>query len=102
MNNQVLRSVFAAVAGCTIAGGALAQPTCEIASFPSLPDVQLLSAVAESEPAPHCKLAGVIGTQTNFELLLPDDWNGKFVMGGGGGIGGRVVNGAQDSFAALQ
>jgi feruloyl esterase len=34
----------------------------------------------------------VIGTETNFELLLPDDWNGKFVMGGGGGFVGSVVN----------
>jgi feruloyl esterase len=37
-------------------------------------------------------VAGVIGTETNFELLLPDDWNGKFVMGGGGGFVGSVVN----------
>jgi feruloyl esterase len=34
----------------------------------------------------------VIGTETNFELLLPDEWNGKFVMGGGGGFVGVVVN----------
>jgi feruloyl esterase len=37
-------------------------------------------------------VAGVIGTETNFELLLPDDWNGKFVMGGGGGFVGSVMN----------
>jgi feruloyl esterase len=42
--------------------------------------------------APHCKVAGVIGTETNFELLLPNNWNGKFVMGGGGGFVGSVVN----------
>jgi feruloyl esterase len=41
---------------------------------------------------PHCRVAGVIGTETNFELLLPDEWNGKFVMGGGGGFVGVVVN----------
>ena len=51
---------------------------------------------------PHCKVAGVIGTETNFELLLPDDWNGKFAMGGGGGFGGSVVNAAQDFWGALQ
>ena len=27
---------------------------------------------SETAPAPHCKVAGVIGTETNFELLLPD------------------------------
>jgi feruloyl esterase len=37
-------------------------------------------------------VAGVIGTETNFELLLPEKWNGKFVMGGGGGFVGSVVN----------
>jgi len=34
----------------------------------------------------------VIGTETDFELLLPDTWNGKFVFGGGGGFVGSVVN----------
>jgi feruloyl esterase len=34
----------------------------------------------------------VIGTEINFELLLPDRWNGKFVMGGGGGFVGTIVN----------
>jgi feruloyl esterase len=34
----------------------------------------------------------VIGTETNFELLLPDTWNGKFAMGGGGGFVGSVMN----------
>jgi feruloyl esterase len=37
-------------------------------------------------------VAGVIGTETNFDLLLPTDWNGKFVMGGGGGFVGSVIN----------
>jgi feruloyl esterase len=37
-------------------------------------------------------VAGVIGTETHFELLLPEKWNGKFVMGGGGGFAGSVVN----------
>ena len=26
------------------------------------------------QPVSHCKVAGVIGTETNFELLLPEDW----------------------------
>jgi feruloyl esterase len=47
-------------------------------------------------------VAGVIGTETRFELLLPDDWNGKFAMGGGGGFAGSIVNAAQDFFGALQ
>ena len=38
----------------------------------------------------------MIGAETSFQLLLPDDWNGKFVMGGGGGFVGSVVNAAED------
>ncbi|MCH8278071.1 MAG: hypothetical protein IIC12_03970 [Proteobacteria bacterium] len=34
----------------------------------------------------HCKVTGVIDSTINFELLMPDDWNGKFLMGGGGGF----------------
>jgi len=47
---------------------------------------------AQAAPVPHCKVAGVIGTETNFELLLPETWNGKFAMGGGGGFVGSVMN----------
>jgi feruloyl esterase len=57
-----------------------------------LPDVRLTSVTYETAPVDHCKLAGVIGTETHFELLMPDRWNGKFVMGGGGGFVGSVVN----------
>ena len=51
---------------------------------------------AGAQPA-HCKVAGVIGKEIGFELLLPDDWNGRFVMGGGGGFVGSVQNAAQTS-----
>jgi len=75
---------------------------CTLESLRELPDVRITSVTEESQFAPHCKVAGVIGTETNFELLLPNDWNGKFVMGGGGGFAGSVVNGAQDFWGALQ
>jgi feruloyl esterase len=57
-----------------------------------LPDVRITAVTEEAAPVPHCKVAGVIGTETNFELLLPETWNGKFVMGGGGGFVGVVQN----------
>ncbi len=44
----------------------------------------------------HCRVAGVIGTEVKFSLLLPDAWNRKFLMGGGGGFVGSVVNQAQE------
>ena len=68
------------------------EPFCGLGSFPELPDVRLTLVTYETAPVPHCKVAGVIGTETNFELLLPDEWNGKFAMGGGGGFVGSVIN----------
>ena len=66
--------------------------SCTADSFPAFPDVRITSVTEEAAPAPHCKVAGLIGTEINFELLLPNDWNGKFVMGGGGGFVGSVMN----------
>jgi len=43
------------------------------------------------------KVDGVIGGTIRFELLLPETWNGRFVMGGGGGFVGTVQNSARDS-----
>ncbi len=69
-----------------------AGPICDPESLPHLPDVRITAVTHEAAPVPHCKVAGVIGTETRFELLLPEHWNGKFVMGGGGGFVGFVVN----------
>ena len=45
--------------------------------------------------AAHCRVTGVIGTEIRFSLLLPDTWNGKFMMGGGGGFVGMIDNQAK-------
>jgi len=45
----------------------------------------------------HVQVKGAIGEHIHFELLLPDDWNGRFTMGGGGGFVGTVQNSARDS-----
>ena len=65
---------------------------CDSITSVSLPDVRIASASSELNPAAHCKVAGTIGREINFELLLPDEWNGKFVMGGGGGFVGQIDN----------
>ncbi len=65
-----------------------------------LPDVAIASAEAKAPAAadkgrvkvPHCKVTGVIGTEIRFEVLLPDTWNRRFAMGGGGGFVGSVEN----------
>ena len=57
-----------------------------------LPDVRIETAVHHdgSEArggvsVAHVDVKGVIGGSIRFELLLPDEWNGRFAMGGGGG-----------------
>ena len=79
-----------------------AKPACSPESLPELPDVTITSVSQETQFAPHCKIAGVIGPEIHFELLLPEKWNGKFVFGGGGGFAGSVVNAAQGFYGALQ
>jgi feruloyl esterase len=79
-----------------------AQPVCKLESLPQLPDVTITSVTQETHPAPHCKIAGVIGPEIHFELLLPEKWNGKFVFGGGGGYVGSVVNVAESLYGAVQ
>jgi feruloyl esterase len=69
-----------------------------------LPDVSLEAVTAvtpDLQKNPHAKshvqVKGTIGDHIRFELLLPDDWNGRFVMGGGGGFVGTIQNAARDS-----
>jgi tannase/feruloyl esterase len=76
-----------------------------------LPDVKISEAAAVPVAttgairAAHCRVNGVVGSEIRFSLLLPDSWNGKFLMGGGGGFVGTVQNQAQasvnDGFATV-
>ncbi len=67
----------------------------------TLPDIKIGEAVAVPTAtsgdirAAHCRVTGVIGTEIRFSLLLPDNWNGKFMMGGGGGFVGMIDNQAK-------
>lgn len=60
-----------------------------------LPWLRILSAdevPAAPEVMEHCKVLGVIDKEINFEVDLPiaTGWNGKFLMGGGGGFLGTL------------
>ena len=73
--------------------------SCEEMKNLRLPGVTIVeaTAVAEDENGSsnrkaHCKIQGRIDTEIEFELLLPEDWNGRFAMGGGGGFVGTVQN----------
>jgi feruloyl esterase len=91
-NKNLIRSTFAILATVFVASGNAAAGSCQLVTFPDFPEVKLTSVTQESAPVPHCKVSGVIGPEIHFELLLPDSWNGKFVMGGGGGFVGSVMN----------
>jgi feruloyl esterase len=66
-----------------------------------LPDVAVTTATPVAAAttgavrAAHCRVEGVIGTEIRFTLLLPEEWNGRFFMGGGGGFVGSVQNSAE-------
>ena len=55
-----------------------------------LPDVDISEASQVDAPVSHCKIFGTVGKEINFELLLPEDWNARFVMGGNGGFAGTI------------
>ena len=72
---------------------------CEELTNLELPDIAITQASLEEEPVAHCKVVGRIGSEINFELLLPQDWNGRFAMGGGGGFVGSIQNIANKSIS---
>jgi feruloyl esterase len=83
---------------------------CQALTALRLPDVRVSSAehvdanaaAAGQVHAAHCHVSGTIGTEIGFGLWLPDGWNGRFLMTGGGGFVGAVPppgNGVDQGFA---
>jgi hypothetical protein len=75
-----------------------AQSACGAMMSLELPDVRITEAMAAA-PADrgavrvaHCRVTGVIGREIRFAVWLPNDWNRRFVMGGGGGFVGEIDN----------
>ena len=80
---------------------------CEKLKDLKLPDVTILSVEALRSDTvkgsegwmptvyinkPFCRVLGTISKEINFELLLPQEWNGRFLMSGGGGFVGSIQN----------
>jgi len=91
-----------------VSGGAMAETPALMKAVDltalRLPDVRIESAVHEAGSSEqgkvrvgHVKVDGVIGKAIRFEVLLPDAWNGRFAMGGGGGLVGSVQNSVRGS-----
>jgi feruloyl esterase len=107
--NRIIKSrLLAGVVALGTAAQLLAQSTNRL-SYEELRQVRLPDVVVQSatqvtpdrqknpRALPHLEVKGTIGGSIRFELLLPDEWNGRFVMGGGGGFVGTVQNAARDS-----
>jgi hypothetical protein len=71
--------------------------SCEKLAVLKIPDVKITEAVVVSSGPSHCKVSGIIGKEINFELLLPMEWKGIFIMGGGGGFVGTIQNAARST-----
>ena len=104
---KILKSILTTFVALLMFNGSFAQTAIEPVKTPSitfeelknirLPDVIISHIEQIQQPVPHCKVTGIIGTEINFELLLPNDWNSRFVMGGGGGFAGSIENPASSS-----
>jgi feruloyl esterase len=99
MKNILAGGLVATMIG---AAGVLAEgqapPDCSRLTALKLPDIRISEAAAIAAPAngpvrvAHCRVNGVVGSEIRFTLLLPDQWNRKFFMGGGGGFVGSIQN----------
>jgi hypothetical protein len=99
MTNWWLASILCGVSSMALlAQKPAAHRDCAGLTSLTLPDIKIgetvsLPAATSGEiRAAHCRVTGVIGTEIRFSLLLPDTWNGKFMMGGGGGFVGTIDN----------
>ncbi len=94
---------LAVVAGCREPFGESSDACSALAGLPLI-DLFISSSQrlpASGEVPAHCQVKGVIETEIQFELLLPepDHWNGRFLMGGGGGFVGTVQNQARTLYS---
>jgi feruloyl esterase len=58
--------------------------------------IAIAASVEASQQAPaHCRVAGQVLPQVGFEVHLPPEWNGRFVMYGNGGYAGEPLDSPQ-------
>lgn len=104
MKNVIARALGPSILSCLVPMAGFAQSGGDCAALVGVLEKDTIVSEAVSiEPGEglpaHCLLRGVIeprigagGKQygTGFELRMPQDWNGRFVMQGGGGWDGTV------------
>ncbi len=69
-----------------------ASGVCDALFGKSVGDVVLTTSIVERKGGmpTFCRATGTIAPSLNFEIRLPDAWNGKLYYGGGGGYDGSV------------
>jgi pimeloyl-ACP methyl ester carboxylesterase len=73
---------------------------CAAALRIALPNARITGAIAVAPndslralgQKPYCRVEATVDEETHIVALLPDDWNRRFLMGGGGGYVGSVEN----------
>lgn len=82
--------------GCGGSSGGLAQgnarQACEVLAGKTIANAALTTTVvgASADVPEYCKVSGKIGTSLNFEMRLPNQWNGRLHYWGGGGYNGSI------------
>src|SRR5437763_745210 len=90
---------FAAIVFVAGLASAQTKPAINCADLRALTNNEVSIAIAmpvESGPqAPaHCRVNGQVIPQVGFEVRLPLEWNGRFVMYGNGGFAGEPLDSA--------
>ena len=104
----LLAGVAGLVAGCGGNNDAAAQPVtaqqaCNALAGKTIAGATVTAvAVAASGAVPtYCMASGTIAPSLNFQLRLPQTWNGKLHYGGGGGYNGLIPGLSGNNLAAL-
>lgn len=67
----------------------IALPNVHVTAASAVPCSDSLRALGQK---PYCRVEATVDVETHIVALLPDDWNGRFLMGGAGGFVGSVEN----------
>lgn len=72
----------------------IALPNAHITGASAIVPTDSMRALGEK---PHCRVEAAVDEETHILALLPDDWNGRLLMGGAGGYAGILQNQMESS-----